>query len=294
MKSGVGKKDILHFNNELDVLYFYSEVSKILINFLKGKQIASKIHLKELFFVVRGNKEKPIYIEDFSSVDKKMLDLRKNHLDEVREQLNEKQQIIWKYFPPRKLVQFFYATNNEGVGKPISRIFIDIDKKNFSSEVAQKVAYYLAQEIKQDKEFNQMLKYKMFLLWTGNSFHIYLTLKKPVDIDFYNEYLSYGKGKEKSFLVKWASNISEKLKIKVEAGHEKTKNKIILDSSNTPSGKLARAPFSLHIKNYKEFDGIAIPISEESLTNKNLVRELRKLTPEKVIKSLEDYRKLLE
>ncbi len=290
------EKDILYPYGSLDVLSYYSQVSKVLRRFLKNKEIASKVLLLKgiPFFLVRGSKEEPLYIEDFSFVDEKMLKLRAKYgLTEAREKLSDKQILLWRYFVPRKLIHFFYACNGEKPGKPIERIFIDIDRKNYSPDNARETARFLVQEIKKDKEFNKMLKYRIFIIWTGSSFHVYLLLKKKVDLVFYNKYLSYGKKKEDSFLMKWASDVSKKLKIKVEAGHEKTKNKIILDSSNTPSGKLARCPFSLHMKNAKEVDGVAVPLSGKELGDKNLIKKLKNLTPEKVLNNLSCYKKLL-
>ena len=56
--------------------------------------------------------------------------------------------------------------------------------------------------------------------------------------------------------MKWAKEISKETKIPVSAGHEKPEKFIILDSSNTPSWKLARAPFSLHIKDWNTLDSV--------------------------------------
>ena len=51
------KKGVLYKTGELDVLPYYFEVSKALKGFLKGKEIASKIHLSNLFFLKRGSKK---------------------------------------------------------------------------------------------------------------------------------------------------------------------------------------------------------------------------------------------
>jgi hypothetical protein len=288
-------KKILYSRGELDVLDYYSKTAVYLKRFLKGKMLASKISLPDFFFIKRGSKEKPLFIEDFRFVDEKMLELRKgNHLKDVKSELNEKQILIWEYFVPRKLVQFFYATNGENPGKPVSRIFIDIDRKKQSSENARKVTLALFNLIKKDKEFNKMFSVKKtIVLWTGSSFHIYIDLTKKIKPEIYNSHLSYGKGKEKSFIAKWADEIKKKTGIEVEAGHEKSSKKIILDSSGTPSGKLARAPFSLHVKNEKEIDGVCVPVSETELKEKELIKRLEKLTPDDVLKNLKKYGRLL-
>jgi hypothetical protein len=287
-------KNILHLNNQLDILPYYSKVSFALKNFLKGKKLAVKIHLPNFFFLRRGSDLKPLYIKDLHCVDEKMLSLRKVHLKDVKDKLSEKQQLVWTYFPPRKLSQFFYATNDEGVGKPIERIFIDIDRRKHTAEESRIVTFNLVKIIKEDKEFNKMLKInKIIIIWTGASFHVYLFLKNPIKLDFYNKYLSYGEKKQDSFIEKWANNLTKITGILVHAGHEKSEKCIILDSSNTPSGKLARAPFSLHIKDWKTIDGVCIPLSIDELNDKNLVKKLKKLTPIDVLKDLKKYERLL-
>ena len=286
-------KNILKPQGELDVLYYYSQVSRVLEKFLAGREIATKTVLKDFTFLKRGSNSPVLFIEDLRAVNNNMLELRKGHLDEVKDKLIEKKILIWQYFVPRKMVNFFYACNGERQGKLIDRIFIDIDRQNYSQDDARKVCLELVKIIKQDKEFNNLLKFKIFLMWTGSSFHIYLLLGKKINLNFYKKYLSYGKNKNESFIMKWAAQISEKIKINVKAGHEREKRAIILDSSNTPSGKLARAPFSLHVSGYNKYDGIALPVSEQQLGDKNLIKKLKRISPEEVLKSLNKYSKLL-
>ncbi len=185
------KRDkVLYLNEEFDVLPYYSRAAPLLFNFLKNKEIASKIHLEDLFFLKRGSKNKPLYINDFSVVDKKMLKLRKLHLKDVRNKLNEKQVLVWDYFVPRKLIQFFYATNGEGIGKPIERIFIDIDRRKHTADDARIIVLNLVKLIKDDDEFNKLVVVrKTVVLWTGASFHVIILLKKNIDLKFYNKYL---------------------------------------------------------------------------------------------------------
>jgi hypothetical protein len=286
--------DALHPFEDLDVLNYYSKAAVILEKFLKGREIATKTLLKNFFFLKRGSNTSPLFIQDLRCVTPGMIRIRAgNGLDDVRDKLNEKQILVWHYFVPRKMIHFFYATNGEKPGKPIDRIFIDIDRKNFSSEKALAVARALVEEIKNDEEFNKLLKFNIFLMWTGSSFHVYLLLKNKMNLAFYNKYLSYGEKKEDSFIMKWAENISKKTGINVKAGHEKEKNAIILDSSNTPSGKLARCPFSLHVSGYNEYDGVAVPLSEKDLNDANLVEKLKKIKPDDVLENLRVYKKLL-
>jgi len=140
----------------------------------------------------------------------------------VKEQLRPKQILLRKYFVPRKLVNFFYACNNE-YGNTIDRIFIDIDRQTNTADEARKAADECIKTIIADKQFNQMITYKLVILWTGASFHIYLLLKKTIDHIFYDRYLSYGKEKDESYITKRAAEISKKTHLDVRAGHERKK-----------------------------------------------------------------------
>lgn len=285
------KKGVLYSTGELDVLDYYTKISRFLEGFLNGREIATKTYLENFSFLRRGSNSEPIFAKDLRCVDAKMLKLRRFHLKEIKNELTEKQQLVWRYFVPRKAVNFFYATNNEK-GKDIGRIFIDIDRQALDAEAARKVTKQLVEEIKNDKEFNKLVRFRIFVMWTGSSFHVYLLLKKGVGLDFYNKYLSYG-SKKTSFLTRWANSIALKTGIGVKAGHARERDFIILDSSNTPPGKLARAPFSLHVKAYDKIDGVSVPVSEEELGRKSLIRELRGLTTDDVLRNMTKYRKML-
>ncbi|MDD5177797.1 MAG: hypothetical protein PHT54_00750 [Candidatus Nanoarchaeia archaeon] len=275
---------------QIDVLPYYAVISKKLIKFLDKKEIATKISLpnsKIGKILKRGSKEEPLYVSEIvKNVNDDMLMLRNKHLDEVRKELNKTQIKIWDYFVPRKLIDFLYATNNEGVNKKIKRIFFDIDCGSLSSEKARIVAKELVYLIKTDKEFNKLVKYDIMPMWTGHSFHVYLFLNKDVSPEFYDKYLMFSKSKPmESFTGRWAFEISKKTKIKVIGGHEKVNGFINIDPSQTPSGKLARIPFSLNIKNFK-IVGVALPLSIRDLNDRNLIKKLRCYNADKVIKDL--------
>lgn len=173
----------------------------------------------------RGTKCEPLHIEDFKEIDEKYLKLRADHhLDDVKDQLTPKQVLLRQYFVPRKLINLFYACNNE-YGNVIDRIFIDIDRQTNSADDARKVASELVKIIEKDKQFQALVPIPLSLLplRTGSSFHIYILLRKNIDHAFYDKYLSYGKGKENSFPTKRAKQVSEATKLNVVAGHERRK-----------------------------------------------------------------------
>lgn len=286
--------DFLHPYEHLDVLGRYGKIAPYLNNFLKDKEIATKIIWENFVVLKRWTKLQPLYIKDLDIINADYLRLRADHhLDDMKKQLTAKQILIWQYFVPRKLVNFFYACNNE-YGNKIDRIFIDIDRQTNSPDDARKVTLQLIKTIKSDKEFLSLIDFKnLITLRTWSSFHIYIMLSKTINHFFYETYLSYGKGKEHMFMPRRAESISKETKLTVLAGHERKKWALILDTSNTPSGKLARCPFSLHIKDAKTIDGICIPISESELTDPKLIWKLQKLTPEIIWKNIEKYINLL-
>jgi hypothetical protein len=301
--------NILYPKGKFDVLQYYSKISqnKQVQSFLKDKELASKIWIPQFgsskgpgFFIRRGSKDPALNIKDMSSrdINDKFFDLRKSTPREQaieNKKINKIQEKVWLYFPPNKCIDFFYATNGEGQGRPIERIFIDIDRENLSSEQARQVALELIRTIKSDKDFNKLVSYKAIILWTGSSFHIYLLLKKPQEYGFYTDYISYSKNEEQpSFITRWAIIIQQKTKIKVSGGHEKIRDTIILDPSGTPSGKLARVPFSLHyakpaIKAECSIDGVCVPVTGAMLENKDLIKNLKALTPKKVLEEIDEW-----
>ncbi len=282
-------KKILNKSGQLDCLSYYKEIfekkKNFLIKFLKDKEISTKIYLpKEDFYLVkRGSKEKPLYFSEIKA-SKNFLSLRKdNDLDDVREKVSKKEEKIWHYFVPRKMIEMHYACNKEK-GDKIDRIFIDIDPgEKFEAEHGRKVVLELLKEIKEDKEFRSKFEFNTEVIWTGKGFHVYIILKKEYSKKIYQKYFSWG-GKKKSFIEKWAKNISNSLKLNVKAGHERKKDKIILDTSATPPGKLARCPYSLHLNEKGKLVGICVPLKKKELENNKIIKKLEKLNLKEVIK----------
>ena len=285
-------KAVLKPFSYLDVLLYYSAIAqnKNVQRYVKGKEIAAKIWLPNPkampFFIKRGSKDQPLFIEEFSSVNEEFLKLRTQKLQDVQNELSKQQQKIWSYFVPRKLIDFFYATNNEGQGKDIERIFLDIDRQNIQPQIAQQAAKELILQIQNDSNFKRFKPFKIFPMWTGSSFHIYVMLTRKIKNTVYDKEIAYKKDTPlESFTGRWASAIKEKIK-NVIAAHEKKPGFINIDPSQTPSGKLARAPFSLHMKSPNEVDGIAIPLTAKDLDDKKLINTLSSYTPNKIISQL--------
>ncbi len=293
--------NILKPHGELDVLFLYSKVATHLEEFLKGREIASKTWVPKAkipYFLNRAGKLGELWIEDFRYVDEEFLKLRVgHHLHEVKDRLNEKQIRLWRYFVPRKYSEFFYATNGEGEGRQIDRIFIDIDRTNLPPEKSLEVTRLLLEEMEgyktEDEDFEIVESIAVY--WTGSSFHVYCFLSKPQPARFYEERLNFHREGVlfESWTDVWVRRIRQKVNFKVTGGHEKKDNYIIIDPSQTPSGKLARVPLGcLHIREYQP-DGVSVPLSESMLYNEDLIEWLRDLTPEYVLKKARSFSKNL-
>ncbi|AGK60602.1 hypothetical protein Asulf_00582 [Archaeoglobus sulfaticallidus PM70-1] len=285
---------------ELDVLGLYSGVAKHLKDFLKGKEIASKTWVKAKipFFLNRAGKLGPLWINDFDYIDQDFLRIRaKHHLNDVRSRLDERQILLWKYFAPRKYSEFFYATNGEGEGREIERVFIDIDRTNLEAEKSLEVTRLLLEIVEehkeQDDEMNDLIK-SLAVYWTGSSFHLYMFLTKPQPPEFYEEKIQYHRETLfKSWTDAWVRAVKEKVGFKVTGGHEKKKDSIVIDPSQTPSGKLARVPLGcLHMKDF-EPDGVSIPMNENMIYDDGIVEWLKGLAPEYVVKHAERFSRYL-
>ena len=128
------------------------------------------------------------------------------------------------------------------------------------------------------KELRQKVKLKV--LWTGSGFHVYVMLPDKMKPSFYKKHFSWGKKTKKTFIEKWAKSVSKSTGFSVEAGHERQEDKIVLDTSGTPPGKLARCPYSLNLNGKGEIEGVCVPLDDKEIEDPKIVKKLRKLTPE--------------
>jgi hypothetical protein len=255
---------------------------------------------KVRFLLKRGSKLEPLYVDELTeAVDLEFLELRsrEEHLKDAKKDLNDLQNKTWQYFLPRKLADFFYATNHEGPGKEIDRVFFDIDRvEGISAGQAQKATRIFVETIKEDKEFEKLMgNFEPFISWTGNSFHVFFFLDEPKPHSFYEKYFQYSKqDPERNFTGKWAKKVDEQLEFKVVGGHERRGNSINIDPSQTPSGKLSRVPLgSLHMKDAKTIDGISVPLKEKMLYEEDLAEKLVNYRPKDIIENLDIFRKNL-
>ena len=172
---------------QTDVLLLYAIAANKLKKYLKDHEIASKIWLPKghvRYLLKRGSKLEPFYVNELiEAVDLDFLELRsmEEHLKDAKNDITDLQNKVWQYFLPRKLADFFYATNHESPGRKIDRIFFDIDRvKGISAEQVQKTTRIFVETIKEDKELENLLgNFEPFIYWTGNSFHVFFFLDDP-------------------------------------------------------------------------------------------------------------------
>ncbi|MGZ7210403.1 MAG: hypothetical protein ACXVHV_11020 [Methanobacterium sp.] len=288
---------------EIDVLLLYAVVAERLKKYLNDREIAAKIWMpkgKIRFLLKRGSKLEPLHVNEFvEAVDLEFLELRskEEHLKDAANDITDLQKKVWQYFFPRKLADFFYATNHENPGGEIDRIFFDIDRfKGMTAPQAQEATRIFVETIKEDKDFQNLLEDpKPFIYWTGNSFHVFFFLKNPQPNSFYEKYFQYSKNDPlHSFTGKWAKKVNEQVDFKVTGGHERIGDSINIDPSQTPSGKLSRVPLgSLHMKDAKTIDGVSVPLTKKMLYDDNLAQKLVEFRPKDIIKNLNEFEKNL-
>ena len=296
-------EDIITPFGQIDVLLLYSITSSKLKKYMGDRELAGKIWMpsgRMRYLIKRGSKLEPLFAHELAeAVTPEFLELRSKieHLSSAKGDLTELQTKVWQYFLPRKLSDFFYATNHEGPGKEIDRIFFDIDRsKGISAEQAQETARIFVETIKEDNVLEDLLgDYELFINWTGNSFHVLFFLDKLMPSSFYDKHFQYSKNDpERNFTGKWAKKINEQVEFKVAGGHERQGNSINIDPSQTPSGKLCRVPLgSLHMKDPETINGVSVPLTEKMLYNEDLIHKLTSYTPKDIIENLSNLEKHL-
>jgi hypothetical protein len=300
-------KDVLRPFGETETLLFYACVAPSAARFTREKEIAAKNWIPKgpmPFLIKRGSKEPPLTAAQLGeAVTKEFLETRSKieHLKDARGKITKQQETVWNYFLPRKLADFFYACNGETPGRSLDRVFFDLDRgKSMSVSQAQEAAREFVDEINDDADFwksvvGKNVKEKPFVAWTGSSFHVYLLFKAPQPAKIYDSTFQYSKAApEQNFTGKWVAALRKRVSFKIAGGHEKLADAIIVDPSQTPSGKLARMPLgSLHMKDAKTVDGVSMPLDVKRLSEKNLEKELRALTPRGVLEDLTSLSRLL-
>jgi DNA primase len=285
-------RDVLKPFEALDVMLLYGICAHVLVEYLGKREIASKIHIPGFRNVLkRGTKLEPLYAKELAeAVNPAFLELRaKHHLGDVQGMLSNAQKKTWRYFVPRKLVEFFYATNRER-GQTIERIYFDIDRGiNTTVEQAVEVTRVFLEELKTSKlaEFGESI----LVSWTGNSFHVEMELEEGQPLSFYKEWLTT-KEKSNTETKKLVEKVNEKCSVRVLPEHVRADNAITVDPSQTPPGKLNRAPLGcVHVSRENSTDGVSLPVKESWLYSEKATG-LTRYTPQMLIREFEQFRNL--
>ncbi|MGB9577531.1 MAG: hypothetical protein ACP5O3_03210 [Candidatus Micrarchaeia archaeon] len=302
----LGQKDVLKPFGHFETLLFYACVAPSLSRFLKGKLLAAKNWLPRgamPFLIKRGSKEAPLSVEELiEAVDLRFLEVRRTaeHLEDAKTSLSEAQRKVWSYFLPRKLNDFFYATNGESPGQQLDRVFFDLDRgAGVTAEQARQAASAFVEVVSGDEEFGEQAGELVcggpFACWTGSSFHVYLFFKKPQPNSVYEQLFQYSKNDPlASFSGRWAAAVAKQTKLRVAGGHEKVAGVITIDPSQTPSGKLCRVPLgSLHLKDAVTVDGVSLPLALDELRDAKFVAELQEYSPRRLLEELNKWEKKL-
>ncbi len=302
-------KDVLKPFGKTETLLFYGAIAPFLKGYLKGKLLAAKNWVPKSpmpFLIKRGSREPHLSISELSdAVTIDFMDVRKEveHLGAAKGKITPVQAKVWNYFLPRKLSDFFYATNGESAGGQIDRVFFDLDRgQKISTSEAQEACRVFVEIVSDDLDFwasaagRAIDKPKWpFVAWTGNSFHAMLFFKTQVPAKVYDKFFQYSKNSPlANFTGRWAAAVAKETRIPVIGGHEKKENELNVDPSQTPSGKLCRVPLgSLHMKSALVVDGVSMPVDARRLGEKNFAAGLQAFTPKKLLEELPGISRLL-
>jgi hypothetical protein len=295
-------RDVLRPFGQTETLLYYALVAARLEKFLSGKLLAVKNLLPKgpmPSLLKRGSREEPLFAREVGeAVTCEFLQTRKlvEHLEDARGKLTPLQRKVWGYFLPRKLNELLYATNGESPGRPIERVFFDLDRgAKMTHEQAREAAGAFVEAIEDDSNFQaevgRLLDGGPFAAWTGSSFHVFLFLRKPVPGGRYGEWFQYSKSEPlASYTGRWAAAVGKRVGFRIAGGHEKIPNAIVIDPSQTPSGKLCRVPLgSLHLKDALTVDGVSLPLEKGMLSEKGLTKTLREYTPRRLLDELGEW-----
>lgn len=285
--------DVLHPVEQLDVLLLYGLMAEANSSYLEDREIASKVHIPNgPTLLKRGSDLEPLTIAEVqTAVDEEFLELRDRAggLDEAQDSLSNEQAKVWRYFPPRKYCEFLYATNYEGEGMPIDRIFYDIDRGlKVTGEQAVDVTRAFVDFLEHDS-IAQEITETMIISYTGNSFHVDFLLTASQPPEFYTDEVFTTEQEEVDTITdRGVRAVREAVDVSLVGGHARQAETVNIDPSQTPSGKLNRVPLgSLHMADAETVDGISVPVTKEELREANVLSKLRSYTPQTVIDDLD-------
>jgi hypothetical protein len=116
-------------------------------------------------------------------------------------------------------------------------------------------------------------------------------LDEPKEASFYAKHFQYSKNDPlASYTGRWTEKMTGSVEFKVSGGHEKRDGVLTINPSQTPSGKLCRAPLgSLHMKDANTVDDVSIPVTEKMLWEKGITEKLAGYAPKDALENIEKH-----
>jgi len=298
---GIAGEDVLRLYGKLDVLPYYGEIAKrLLVKFLHGRELATRIWVpgdsRLRSVVIRGSSTEPLYIRQLAgAVTQELIEARKKYrsLSDARHELSPEQQLVWSYFPQRRYISLYHATNMEGTDRELHRAVFRIEPCiGATFREALTVTATLADMISSDREYPRFFRRDPFVWWTGASFCLMLFTIVPQPASFYPMYLEHT-GKGKTITDRWVDKVSKCTPVKVAGGRQRRKGFVLIDPAATPSGNLCEVPIGcLHMAETGSLDGVSVPLTPEMI-KKDIMADLLSYTPGRLIAELNKFEKRL-
>jgi len=285
--------DALQLYGKLDVLPYYGEIAKRLVKFLHGRELATRIWVPDgrlRSVVIRGPSAEPLYIGQLAkAVTPDLIEARRKYrgLADARHELSPEQQLVWSYFPQRRYISLYHATNMEGIGRELYRAVFRIEPCTGATPgEALTVTAALSDTISSDREYPAFFRGEPFVWWTGASFCLMLFTRVPQPASFYQVYLEHT-GKGKTLTDRWVDEVSKCMTVKIAGGRGLRKGFILIDPSATPSGNLCEVPMGcLHMAETGGVDGVSVPLIRRGMLKNDMMADLLSYTPGRLIARL--------
>jgi hypothetical protein len=208
--------------------------------------------------------------------------------------LSREQLLTWQYFPARRYISFYYATNRSGPGREIDRVVYDISPCVGSTlEDALDAVRALTGAIVSDDRYHSLFKGDPFIYWTGSAFQAMLFTREPQPASFYRDSLEYT-GKGRTLSDSWIDAAAREggsasaAGVKIMGGSQRRRGFVRIDTDRTPSSKLCPVPVGcIEMADGKTLAGVSVPLTPDMLKT-DVLPELTAYTPEQILDELDE------
>lgn len=286
--------DVLRPYDELDVLPYYGRIAEKLMGFLRGRELASRIWTpsgRPRSVVISSPPSPPLYVEQVAgAMTPGLADarLKYRNVDEARGILSPGQQLTWQYFPSRRYVGFYYATNRSGHDREIDRAVYDISPSvGATLDEALDAVRALTGAIVSDDRYHALFKGDPFVYWTGSAFQVMLLTREHQPASFYRDSLEYT-GKGRTLSDSWIDAAALQGGVKISGGSQRRRGFVRIDTDLTPPGKLCPIPIGcLDMADGTTLAGVSVPLTP-ALLKTDLLPGLVAYGPEQVLDELDE------